>query len=117
LSENFITLQCRNFNGKLDVYEDMERFACGYCGTEVVVQRRGGTIILEAVTEAIKRVEIETEKTAAELAITRYESDLNKLREKAEKDPASGLGIPVGAILVGLFLHGGAKAELAGQWA
>jgi primosomal protein N' len=102
MPESFITLQCRNCNGKLDVYDDMERFACGYCGTEVVVQRRGGTIVLKAVTEAIKRVEIGTEKTAAELAITRYEIDLNKLRQKEEKGLGSGLGFAMFAILVGV---------------
>jgi hypothetical protein len=33
------------------------------CGTEVVVQRRGGTVVRKAVTEAIRRVEIGTEKS------------------------------------------------------
>jgi ribosomal protein S27E len=109
LSENFITLQCRNCNGKLDVYEDKERFACGYCGTEVVVQSKGGTIILRAVTEAIKRVEIGTEKTAAELVITRYETDLKRIREKEkrmEEGARSGLGFGGLVTVFGAFLIG-----------
>src|SRR5271168_5637557 len=43
MSERFINLNCVNCGGKLDVYDDMERFTCGYCRTEIVVQRRGGT--------------------------------------------------------------------------
>jgi len=72
MPEHFINLSCANCGSKLNVYDDMERFACSYCGTELIVQRRGGTVSLRAVTEAIKRVQIGTDKTAAELAIARY---------------------------------------------
>ena len=60
--ENFITLKCQSCGGKLDVFGDMERFACGYCGTEMIVQRRGGTISLKRVEEAIKKLQIGTDR-------------------------------------------------------
>jgi hypothetical protein len=60
-----------------------------------------GPIVLKAVTEAIKRVEIGTEKTAAELAITRYQDDLRKLREQEERGIGSGIGCGMGILLLG----------------
>ncbi len=79
MSERFIPLTCQNCGGKLDVYDDMERFACGYCGAEMIVQRRGGTVALKKVTEAIKQVQVDTEKTAAELALVRLGKELTEL--------------------------------------
>src|ERR1039457_3769668 len=67
MPEHFINLNCANCGGKLEVYDDMDRFACGYCGTQMLVQRRGGTVAIRAVTEAIERVQVGTDKTAAEL--------------------------------------------------
>jgi hypothetical protein len=50
---------------------DMSRFACGYCGAALAVERRGGTIALRQVVDAVARVQVGTDKTAAELAIAR----------------------------------------------
>ena len=100
MSEQFVNLNCANCGAKLDVYVDMERFACGYCGTEMVVQRRGGTVALKAVTEAIKNVRIGTDKTAAELALVRLDQDsvrlneqLKKLIAEAEAEPIANRGL------------------------
>jgi DNA-directed RNA polymerase subunit RPC12/RpoP len=95
MSEHFINLTCANCGGKLEVYDDMERFACGYCGSEMLVQRRGGTVALKAVTEAIHQVQIGTDKTAAELAIVRLNNEREKLkagyaRVEAERSSSSG---------------------------
>jgi DNA-directed RNA polymerase subunit RPC12/RpoP len=79
MSDHYINLTCANCGGKLEVYDDMERFGCGYCGSEMLVQRRGGTVILKAVTEAIHKVQIGTDKTAAELAIVRLNNEREKL--------------------------------------
>src|SRR6266581_1910663 len=106
MPENFITLKCESCGGKLEVYDDIERFACGYCGTEMVVQRRGGTVALKLVQEAIKKVQIGTDKTAAELALVRLTNDLNPLKTKAQRlrnDPKSGQ----------LFFCSGASALIA----
>jgi predicted RNA-binding Zn-ribbon protein involved in translation (DUF1610 family) len=47
----FVSLGCPRCGIRLDVYDDMSRFACGSCGAEAIVQRRGGTIALKACEE------------------------------------------------------------------
>ena len=119
--EHFINLSCTNCGAKLDVYEGMERFACGYCGTELIVQRRGGTVALRAVMEAVRKVQVGTDKTAAGLAIARYESELNELRlseAKLSKDSSAntctGVGCGGTILVLGLFL--GTQGTEAGWW-
>jgi ribosomal protein S27E len=82
MSERFVSLKCQSCGGQLNVYDDMRRFACGYCGTEMVVQRRGGTVALKSATEAIKQVQVGTDKTAAELALVRLNAELSKLTSR-----------------------------------
>jgi hypothetical protein len=89
----------------------MDRFACGHCGTEMLVQRRGGTVALRAVTEAIKKVEISTDKAAAEVALMRLEAEMRDLSDKAasvkkQKDDAvaSGIGCAFLPVAIGLLL-------------
>jgi hypothetical protein len=57
----------------------MNHFACGYCGVEQFVERRGGTVALKAVTGAIEKVRVGTDKTAAELAIRRLKEESQQL--------------------------------------
>jgi len=38
---DFVSLTCPSCNGKLQIGKDLDRFACGYCGTEFVVNRGG----------------------------------------------------------------------------
>ena len=86
MADHFINLNCANCGAKLEIYDDMERFACGYCGTELIAQRRGGTVALRAVTEAIKKVQIGTDKTAAELALLRLnQQELPKLHLELQR--------------------------------
>ena len=88
--------------------QDMERFACGYCGTDMIVQRRGGTVVLRLVQEAIKKVQIGTDKTAAELAIVRYERELQELQRSlavAQKNSDKSVGC-VTMIGFGVFFFG-----------
>lgn len=79
-----IPLKCQSCGGRLEIHADMTTFACGYCGTEIVVERRGGTVSLRVVTDAIHRVEAGTAKTAAELALVRLKQDLS--RKEAERN-------------------------------
>jgi hypothetical protein len=55
--EQFVTLTCRSCGAKLDVYPDMDRLGCGYCGTELTVLRRGGTVSFTTVVQAVERVQ------------------------------------------------------------
>ena len=84
MTDHFINLNCANCGAKVDVYDDLDRFACGYCGTESMVQRRG-TVALKAVTEAVKKVQIGTDKTAAELALVRLEKELRALKAEEQR--------------------------------
>lgn len=53
----------------------------------MIVQRRGGTVALKAVTEAIKQVQLGTDKTAAELAIVRLEREYSILQSQLGQIP------------------------------
>jgi predicted RNA-binding Zn-ribbon protein involved in translation (DUF1610 family) len=77
-----VTLKCPSCGSSLDVSSDMERFACGYCGTEQIVLRRGGTVSLKPVEEAISKVQVGTDKTAAELALVRLRGELAEVEGK-----------------------------------
>lgn len=71
-----VTLKCPSCGSSLNVSSDIERFACGYCGTGQVVLRRGGTVSLKPVEEAISKVQVSTDRTAAELALVRLQREL-----------------------------------------
>ena len=103
--DHFISLNCANCGAKLEVYDDMERFACGYCGTEMLVKRRGGTVALHAVTEAIKRVQVGTDRTAAELALVRLGTELEQLKaDRFQVQKRRGADDGSGCVFVVLLL-------------
>jgi DNA-directed RNA polymerase subunit RPC12/RpoP len=108
MSDSFIKLNCANCGAKLDVYDDMDRFACAYCGTEMVVQRRGGTVALKAVTEAIRKVQIGTDKTAAELALVRLDKEVKQLRNAYANLEDTANARRMQATQVNIFVGGGA---------
>lgn len=86
-----VALKCPNCGGRLEVSKEMSHFACGYCGANVQVQRRGGTIAL-SLGEAIERVQVATDKTAAELALKRLKEEAveaESTRESIEGSVAS----------------------------
>lgn len=49
MSDDYISMKCANCGGSLDVYSDMQRLVCGFCGSEMLVKRRGGTISLNSI--------------------------------------------------------------------
>ena len=53
---NFVTLSCPSCGGKLQITQDVERFACSHCGQEHIVKRSGGIVSLSPVVDALKRV-------------------------------------------------------------
>jgi DNA-directed RNA polymerase subunit RPC12/RpoP len=74
MTDHFIKLSCENCGSGLDIYDDTDQFACGYCGSQMAVQRRGGTVVLKLVTE-------NTPKEPA--------ADVNLLRLKEEAENLS----------------------------
>ena len=79
-----ITLTCPSCGGKLQITSDMDRFACGNCGNEHVVMRRGGTVFLAPVIETLHNIREGTDKTASELAIARLRIEIEEI-EKFKK--------------------------------
>src|ERR1035438_3953435 len=80
-----INLNCVNCGARLEIRDDMDRFACGHCGTQMLVQRQGGAGPLKAVAEAIRKVQISADKTAAELALVRLEKELEIAKAREEQ--------------------------------
>jgi len=74
-----IRLSCNGCGASLEISPSMTHFACGYCGSNQIVERKGGTVSLKSVTDAIGKVQVGTDKTAAELALKRLTEELNSL--------------------------------------
>lgn len=75
-----MSLGCPRCGIRLEVYEDMTRFACGSCGAEVMVQRRGGTIALKVFEEpASVRAAEKTHNNGSELALLGMTAELARL--------------------------------------
>jgi ribosomal protein S27E len=112
MTDHFIKLKCENCGVELDVYDDMERFACGYCGTDMAVQRRGGTVVLKSMTQAVKSAAAgATDPTSAELALMRLKEEAGNLSKRYDamlKDRAErnklGYIIGVSLLLVGFVV-------------
>jgi DNA-directed RNA polymerase subunit RPC12/RpoP len=107
----FIVLKCPNCGASLEVCHDQDQFACGYCGSHILVERRGGTVSLKALTQAIERVQTATDKTAAELAIARYDAEAKEIRsrvatlqDKQNSEVGRGFGCGASLLVIGLFL-------------
>lgn len=75
-------LNCASCNSNLEVPSDIDKFNCSYCGTQQIVQRSGGIIALREVIDAVNKVQIGTDKTAAELALIRLQKEQNDLDYK-----------------------------------
>jgi hypothetical protein len=81
---DFITLTCPSCGGKLKITNDIQRFACVYCGTEHIVKRGEGVISLAPVVEGLKNVQIGVDKTASELAIKRLKEEIVEIEERLQ---------------------------------
>jgi DNA-directed RNA polymerase subunit RPC12/RpoP len=107
-----IKLACPSCGAKLELTEDVERFACSHCGNEHIVVRRGGIVSLKPVLEALEQVEAGTDRAASELAMARLEKEIYFLREELSKsDPGGGIACSgamvfgfIGAFLLGSML-------------
>jgi ribosomal protein S27AE len=84
MTDHFIKLGCVNCGGDLEVYDDMERFACGHCGAGIEVQRRGGAVVLRVVTEAAGKTQVDASRTAAELTLRRLKEETETLSRQRE---------------------------------
>lgn len=92
-STKVLSLRCSNCGASLKISAEQEYFACGYCGTEQIVERSGGTVYLKPIIDAIRKVQVGTDKTASEMALKRLEVELSNINndiahlEKEGQDP------------------------------
>jgi len=107
---HFVSLNCANCGGALEIYDDMEKFACGYCGHEIAVQRRGGTVVLHDLAEDSRKARINTQKADELLDLIRLKEEaqgLSRRREgmQTEKTNWQKWGYSIGSalLLVGFF--------------
>lgn len=80
-----ISLTCPKCGGKLEVTPDIDRFACGHCGTEHIVQRQGGTVSLAPVVQQLERIGAGTDRAAAELALPRLLNEEAQLQANLDR--------------------------------
>ena len=76
------SLSCANCSAPLEIGGDTERFACAYCGSAQILERKGGTVFLKKVENAITAVQRGTDRTAAELAIPRLTRERGEVLEE-----------------------------------
>jgi ribosomal protein S27AE len=79
-----VTLTCPSCGASLKVTEDLDRFACSYCGTEQIVRRSTGTISLSPVVKGLRDVRVGVDKTASELAIRRLKGEIVELKKSKQ---------------------------------
>ncbi len=79
---DFVSLTCPSCGGKLEITEDIERFACAYCGIDHMVKRGGGIVTLLAVDDNIEQIRIASDRTASELAFQRLSAEVASLENK-----------------------------------
>jgi len=75
-------LKCTSCGANLKVSGDVGQFACGYCGTGLIVEHQGGIVMIRPLVAAITRVHLGTDRTAAELALARLKEELKELGGK-----------------------------------
>ena len=95
---DFVTLSCPSCGGKLEITNDIERFACAHCGHEHLVKRTGGLVTIAPVLHAIEKVGVGVDKTAAELAIVRLQKEIDEVKTYRrnflpKEKPDNGLSI------------------------
>lgn len=79
-----VSMDCVKCGAMLEIHPDMEHFSCGYCGASLMVERKGGAVVLKLkqLVEAVAKVQIGTDKTAAELAINRLLEEKKEIEGK-----------------------------------
>lgn len=114
----FFTLSCPSCGAKLQIGNDVDKFACGYCGNEHVVKRSGGIISLAPVVEQLKDVKIGVDKTASELAVRRLRQEIDELKSKRNAIKGEGCLAMIfsGGGLLSLGLAGFILALMVDAW-
>ena len=86
-SVRVVSLDCPGCGASLEVRPALSQLACGYCGKVAMVERGGGTIALVPMIAAIERVQVGTDKTAAELAMARLRGEIADTKRLRDYSP------------------------------
>lgn len=81
MSVNSVNLSCPSCGAELEIAENLDRFACSYCGSKQIVSRSGRTVSLSLTVEKLEGIKLGVDKTASELAIKRLREDIINLEE------------------------------------
>lgn len=79
-----IAMKCASCGAGLQIAPDIDHFACGYCGASLSVVRQGGTVALRLVSDLIAKVQVGTDRTAAELALVRLPKEISERRRELD---------------------------------
>lgn len=108
MSQRVLSLNCPNCGANLSFNPDLTQFACSYCGAPIAVRLEGGAVSLTKLNQTVERIEVHAERTAAELAIARYEKEIAALETElvsaeSPRHMRTGLGclVSILAILLG----------------
>jgi predicted RNA-binding Zn-ribbon protein involved in translation (DUF1610 family) len=124
-------LRCSLCGSQLKATPDVGRYVCPNCGSEVSTNRSNNNFSTEPVVAAVSKVQLSTDKTAAELAIQRLQKELgalqiqrqqiaNEYQESGTSGKLNSLGI--GLVVTLLFFVMGlgydlyTEKELIGIW-
>lgn len=75
-----LRLGCVSCGAPLEIGPELGTFACGFCGSQQRVERKGGTVALLKIESVLKAVQRGTDRTAAELALPRLGKELDEVQ-------------------------------------
>lgn len=70
-----VSLHCPNCSAPLEIGPSLDRFACLYCGANLVASRSGGTLALTQLHDTALRIAQGTDRVASELALVRIKPE------------------------------------------
>lgn len=76
-----ISLVCPTCGGPLEPTLEEERYQCAYCGSQHLVRRDRGKVILEPLLKGLDEVQAGINRTASELTARRLQDEIEKLEE------------------------------------
>ncbi|MCW5844645.1 MAG: hypothetical protein KIT77_25565 [Caldilinea sp.] len=104
-----VTLTCPSCGSKLQITNDIERFACSSCGNEHIVRRSGGAVSVTPIISGMNEIGAKIDRVSLQLEIQNLHLEQTRLRELihlmseniyeryAQGDLAGFLGVIFGA--------------------
>lgn len=84
-SVHLVALRCVGCGANLQIASDIEMVACAHCGTGHAVERLGSTVALKRLGESVQRIQSNTDRVAAELALPRLYKELKEVEAERQR--------------------------------